>query len=431
MQLSLENASERRLLLTVSSVIAAILIFQAIEIWVANRRIQSGRLDLMERGAALLPGNGEAWDRIGRFWQFDFANPDSSMAVQAYQRAVRDDPSSSFYWMDLASAYEDIGNLTRAQEAFQRAEAVYPISALVAWNYGNFLVRREDYSEGYKKIQKAVLTDKKLLPLAISRTWRSSGDVSVLLNDALPPTADAYLQALNFFTSINQADSALTVWQRLVALGKPLVLSDTFAFLDKLIALDRSDDALRVWREALAEAGVGGAKPTNESLIWNGDFSRDFANGGLGWRWNSPLGVAAAFDSPLPSKAGRSLRLDFSGGSNLALDVPAQFVPVQPSHAYRFHAYLRTDEITTDSGIRFLVVDPNHANAVNLLTDNLTGTHAWAPVDADLASGPGTHFLLVRLVRNPSRMFDNKIAGTAWLADISLVPSSQTGRTSP
>jgi hypothetical protein len=52
-------------------------------------------------------------------------------------------------------------------------------------------------------------------------------------------------------------------------------------------------------------------------LIWNGDFSRDFGNGGLDWRWNAPLGVAASFDSPPPSKAGRSLRLDFSGGLKL------------------------------------------------------------------------------------------------------------------
>jgi len=386
---------------------------------------------LMERGAALLPGNGEAWDRIGRFWQFDFASPDSSKAVQAYLRAVRDDPNSSFYWMDLASGYEDVGDFARARQAFERAQSVYPISALVAWNYGNFLVRRGDDTQGYKKIREAVQSDKKLTPLAISRTWRSSDDVNSLLNGALPATADAYLQALNFFTSINRVDAALTVWNRLVALGQPVPLPETLAFLDKLIASDASSQALQVWRQALRLAGAPESEPKNGSLIRNGDFARDFANGGLDWRWASPFGVEAAFDAPPPSRSGRSLRLNFGGGANLALAAPAQFVPVEPNHTYHFHAYMRSAEITTDQGVHFSVLDPHHASAVNLTTEDFTGSHPWTAIDEELTSGPESHFLLVRLVREPSRLFDSKIAGTSWIADISLTPKSGSAPSAP
>ena len=419
MQLSLEDARERRLPLAISLLIAAIVIFQASEIWIANRRIQSGRIGSMERGAALLPGNGEAWDRIGRFWQFDFENPDSAKAVKAYQRAVLDNPNSSFYWMDLASAYEDTGDLARARQSFQQAQAVYPLSAMVAWNYGNFLVRREDYSEGYRKIREAVQTDKKLTPLAISRTWRSSEDVNVLLDQALPATTDAYLQALDFFTAIGRVDAGLIAWKRLVAMGKPAALSDSFPFLNKLIATDHSADALQTWRQALVMAGISNETRNNHSLVWNGSFANDLLNGGLGWRWNSLLGADASFDAAPPSRAGRSLRLDFSGGSNLALEAPAQYVPVLPNQTYHFHAYLRTDQITTDQGVQFSLIDPNHAGAVNLLTDNFTGSHAWAPIDADVTSGAQTHFLLIRLLRQPSRLFDNKLGGTAWIGNIS------------
>ena len=295
MQLSLEGSGERWALLGLSSAICAILIFQASESWIADRRMRSGKLALIERGAELQPGNGEAWDRVGRFWQLDFTNPDSSMAVKAYERAVRDDPNSSYYWMDLASAYEEMGDAARAQEAFERAEAVYPASALVEWNYGNFLVRRRDYSAGYRRIQRAVATDKGLLPLAISRTWRSSEDVNVLLDEALPATPDAYLQAVDFLTSNNQPDAAVVVWKRLMGLGKPLPLPATFPFLDTLIGLDRPEDVLHAWREALASAGLSGEVGAGESLIWNGDFSRDLANGGLDWRWSAPLGAAAYF----------------------------------------------------------------------------------------------------------------------------------------
>ena len=374
MQLSLEGSGERWALLSLSSALCAMLIFQASESWIADRRMRSGNLALIERGAELQPGNGEAWDRVGRFWQLDFTNPDSSMAVKAYERAVRDDPNSSYYWMDLASAYEEMGDVKRAQEAFERAEAVYPASALVEWNYGNFLVRRRDYAEGYRRIQKAVATDRGLLPLAISRTLRSSEDVNVLLDEALPATPDAYLQALDFLTSNNQPDAAVAVWKRLMALGKPLPLPATFPFLDTLIGLDRPEDALRAWQEALASAGLSGAAGSGESLIRNGDFSRDLANGGLDWRWSAPLGTAASFDSAPPGVTGRAFRLDFSGGMNIDLEEPAEFVPVQPGRSYHFRAYLRTDEITSDRGVQFHLTDPNHRDAVNVLTDNFTGT---------------------------------------------------------
>lgn len=425
MQLSLGDLLERRLLVTVSTALAAVVIFQATEVCVANRRIQSGQLASIQRGAALLPGNGEAWDRVGRFWQFNFANPDPATAVTAYEKAVRDDPNSSYYWMDLAGAYEDVGDLARARKAFERAEVVYPASSSVAWSYGNFLVRRQDYSAGYQKIRRALAVDKGLIPLAISRTWRSSEDVNVLLDEALPPTTDAYFQALRFLTAINRIDEALAVWKRLVSLGQPLALSDSFSFLDALIGSDRSDDAVRVWGEALARAGITNGETANRSFVWNGDFSRDFANGGLDWRWTSPVGAAASFDSSPPSKSGRSLRLDFSGGLNLALDSPIQFVPVQPSAPYRFHAYLRTDGITTDRGVQISVFDPNHAGAVNVLTDNFTGSHPWSAVEMDFTTGPETHFLAIRVVRMPSRMFENKLGGSALIADVSLLRSGK------
>ena len=103
---------------------------------------------------------------------------------------------------------------------------------------------------------------------------------------------------------------------------------------------------------------------------------------------------------------------------------PAQFVAVEPGRTYRFHARMRTEGITTESGLRFLVFDPHRPAAEKLLTENLTGSHPWTAVEGDIAAGPETHFLCIRLNRDPSRLFDNKLSGTAWLADISLAPAT-------
>jgi tetratricopeptide (TPR) repeat protein len=358
-------------------------------------------------------------------------NADPLQELADYQRAVQDDPLSAIYWMNLAGAYEANGDLGSAQNAFERARSVYPLSAEVAWNYGNFLLRQGKEEEGYAEIHHAVQSDPSLLALAISRVWRSSHDVNVLLDQVLPANVDAYIQALDFFASIRQSDAARSVWRRLISLGQLVALPRTFPFLDELISDDRAADAKQVWIEALTAAGLPHDEPLNHSLVWDGGFSHDFDNGGLGWRWNSSPGASIDFDTAPPSYGVRTVRLDFGGGNNLEITQPMQYVPVEPSHAYHFHAYMRTAEITTESGMRFSIVDPNHNNAVNALTENFTGSHPWTATDVELTTGPDTHFLLVRLLRFGSRLFDNKLSGTVWIADASLVSAEFQGNPSP
>ena len=424
MELPLGNSNARWALLLGSVLISSVVIVQAARIWLANDLLDSRDLNSIERGARLLPVDADAWDRLGRFQQWDFANSDLSAAVLDYQTAVREEPQSSYYWMDLASAYEQAGDITQATEAYQRAEAVYPISAEVAWHYGNFLLRQQEDAEAMKEIQRAVRTDPSLLPLAISRVWLSSHDVNKLIDQVLPARPDAYFQALDFFESTRDPDSGLVVWGELLSLGKPFPLSRSFAFLDELIGADRAEDAERVWNQAFQAAGLA-QRPSDSSLINDGGFTQSFPNGGLGWRWEAPLGVSIDFDSPPIPNGTRSVRLDFGGGSNTDLGAPFQFVPVEPNRTYHFQGYLKTDHITTESGLRFSIIDPHHPGAVNVVTDNLTGSHPWAVAEADVSTPAETHFLVVRLYRSPSRLFENKLGGSVWMAEVSLVPAQK------
>jgi hypothetical protein len=237
----------------------------------------------------------------------------------------------------------------------------------------------------------------------------------------LPANQEAYLAALDFFASIHEADAGLAAWHRLIALGKPLSLRRVSAFFDDLIGEDRADDARIAWREALAAAGAPHTEPANHNLIWNGNFAQDFTGEGLGWRWTGAMTDAEMEFDPEPGPNGsRAVRIDFSGGTNLAVQEPAQYVPVEPGQNYHFHAYIRTQAITTESGMRFSLTDPNHGNALNVMTADFTGSHAWTGAETDFSAGPDTHFVLARLFRSPSRLFENKLEGTVWIADVAL-----------
>jgi hypothetical protein len=181
-----------------------------------------------------------------------------------------------------------------------------------------------------------------------------------------------------------------------------------------------------VWADALTISGLNHDEPLRHSLIWNGDFAQEFIGGGLGWRWHTPIGADFAFDTVPQTYGVRSAQIFFGGGSNPEIQEPKQYVAVEPNRSYRFHAYMKTESITTEMGMRFSITDPNHYNAVRVRTENLTGSHPWTATDVDVATGPQTHFLLVQLLRESSRMFDNKLSGTLWIADVSLIPAESS-----
>jgi tetratricopeptide (TPR) repeat protein len=210
-----EKPRSRKIVLLVSFIAATILTFQAIRIWVADYRVHSNRIDQMERSVALEPENAAAWDRLGRAKETDFVNPDPAGAVADFEKAVALVPLSATYWTDLASAYESIGNIPLAREAFSRARAAYPASAQVAWSYGNFLLRQGDDASGFAQINHAVQVDPSLAMPAVSQAWHKTQDGNVLLNQVLPATQDAYFQAIDFMAANGQPAAALVIWGRL------------------------------------------------------------------------------------------------------------------------------------------------------------------------------------------------------------------------
>jgi hypothetical protein len=119
------------------------------------------------------------------------------------------------------------------------------------------------------------------------------------------------------------------------------------------------------------------------------------------------------------------LRVTFDGSANLDFSHLVQFVPVHSQTRYRFVAYLRTEDLSTDSGVRFWIFDPRRPADLSILTPNTVGTQAWTLTEADFTTGPRTHLVEIVLLRLRSQKFDNKIQGTVWVDDVSLTPISQ------
>lgn len=399
--------------------ISLMTMYGAAKLFTAWHMGRSRELSVKIRGAEL-EGNAEAWDRLGEAFAADFENAEPRRAEHFYKQAVELDPYSARYWMDLAAVYEQQGDISSSKSAYQQAQEEYPISADVAWRFGNFLMRNGYEAGGLEQIHRAVTTDVKLAPLAISLVWNFEPNVPLLLR-TLPSTRGLYVEALDFLAAKRQDDAALQVWKQIVAFpeGSNPSLSVSFPLIDELIASDRALDAQRVWKEALALAVWPVKEPALDSMIWNGGFEEPMANGGLDWRFQQGPGDYISVDTNVRHSGSRSLRVDFTGGVNLDFAGVWQFVPVDPGTTYSFRCFMQTRSISTESGMMFEILDPNDRQ-VNLHSAGLTGTNPWTPVDLRFTTGSQTHFLEIRLRRFRSRLFDNKLSGTVWVDDVTL-----------
>jgi cytochrome c-type biogenesis protein CcmH/NrfG len=431
MKIPLEGARERWSFFVGIVLIAGGLAFLAGKVWLAAHWDASSDPDRMLRAASLEPTNADYWDRLGFYEKWNFGRRDLRRAIVYDERATKANPRSDTYWMDLADAYEAVGQPARALEAFNRAQSVHPISSDVAWRYGNFLLRQRDYSEAFAELRRALITDPSLTVEAISECSKVSDDLPRMLTEVLPNQNAYYLMALDYFLAQHQMDAAITVWDQLLILKPSAKMAEVVPLINELIGQQRVEDALRVWRQALGATDWPQDEREDRSQVFNGGFEHDLLNGGFDWREDPVSGAAFSSDSEVVHAGRRALRITFDGTTNLDFQNLWQFSPVEPHHRYHFAAYLRLEGISTDSGIRFEINDSFHHAALQILSPDLVGSHPWSLVEADVVTGPQTRLLTIALRRVPSWKFDNKLSGTVWVDDVSLVPVSEEIEESP
>jgi hypothetical protein len=407
--------------LLVCALVVTLFTYEAIRLELAEHWIWSDNLAKMQRAVQFEPGYAEYWDRVGRFVQFGLDEQDLVNAEQDYEKAVQISPMTARYWIDLAVAHENLGDLAKARHEFGIALQAYPDSAEVRWEYANFLLRQGQQTEALGEMRAAVQSDDTLLPLAINRAWRATRNANEMADAILPRTAVAYIEAIDFFGSEDNVDAGLLIWKRLADSHQPFEIEKLFGFFDATIRDGRGIDGKRMWLEALRACGLPHDPPADGSVVWNGGFEYDMLNGGYDWRLPPAMGVTADYDSIIFHGGKRSVRLDFGGGNNTDLAEPLEFVGVEPGKTYHFAGFLRTEGVTTESGVRFALFDPQRVDSVHAETEGLTGTVPWTELSTDIVAGPQTQVLQVELRRPPSRLFENKLGGTVWIDDVSLV----------
>lgn len=431
MILRLSTSAERASLVAVALLLAAFLSYFSIRNARAAHLIALETPEAFSRAVQLEPGNARTWFLIGHYWLYSLEDPDVPRAIRAFQTSLALDPHSADTWLDLAAAYESQSARPAARDAFRNAKQAYPVSAEVAWRYGNFLLRQGEQDAAFAEIRHAVEVDPKRAAEAFSRCMRIHPRLSDILDRVLPPSRGVYLDVISDLLADNNIPDALVVWSQLAALRPQLTLRDVFPLVGALMQRGQVNLARQIWDQTAVFAGLTHLDDPPGSLVWDGGFESGVSDAGFAWRIPPLTGGVQTFRDASEKHSGKySLRLTFDGKHNVNFLDVCQYVPVDPSTTYRFSSWVLTRSITTDQGIRFhLNPIPSSGSSVPVSTPDLRGTQAWTKIELLWTSSNDVHGLQICLQRNATDNSDNRIQGTAWIDDVALTPEpSETSK---
>ena len=425
MILRLSNPAQRGMLVVIAFLVAVLLSYSGIRNARAERFAGLQTLKGFERATQLEPGHARNWYLLGRYWQFDLDDSNAQQAIRAYKIAASIDPRSAENWLGLGSSYESLGDFAAARDAFLRARKAYPLSAEASWQYGNFLLRQGELESAFAEMRRAVEADPKRGAEAFSRALRAEPDVDRILDRVLPPIRDVYVDVIWDQITDRHTENALKVWDRLAAIHPNLPIQDVFVLVGDLHANKRIVEARRVWDQAVVFAGMADLQGPAGSVLWDGGFESGITGGGFSWIIPENFhGVQISRDAAEKHSGNHSLRLTFDGKSNVNFTGVCHYVPVRPSTSYRFSAWVRTRELTSDQGIRFQLHSLGVQDSSVVVTPDVHGSQPWTQIRIPYVSGNDVLELQVCLLRFPSDREGNKIQGTAWVDDVALVPES-------
>jgi len=343
-------------------------------------------------------------------------------ATALFARATELEPRKAALWLDLALAEDEAGNLIESERDFLRARDLFPRSPAVNYSLGAFYLRQGRSEEALAALQIAIEGDAEVRPDAFGLVAGAGLPANGVLAKMAPADHDILLAYLDSLAAEGALDDAALVWNRLHELG-PVQPAEAFQYVQALITAQRASEARAVWAD-VAPAGAISSTRNTGNLIYNGSFESPILEGGLDWHVLAVPGAYVELDSSVVHEGTQSLRIDFDPPGNIAYHHVLQFVPVEPDTEYEFSAYFRAKGVLSDSGPRFELTDEANPQRLDILTSDVRETTPWTEVRSTFRTSPQTHILIVSIVRLASQSFDDRIGGTVWVDDVSLVRAS-------
>ncbi len=377
----------------------------------------------VETGRLLDPLNAEIHYRMGQqsLYGSDIRSAD---AVGALRRATDLQPRVPRYWSALGRMCLAAGEERCAQSSFETAAAIAPLAPQRHRELATFYLLAGDSSKAIRELRLLLELSPTEADEIVGQFIRVETPEAVW-RGALEPHRDVRvrLALVNALAAAERFEEAERWWR--VAATRDVTLRDVIRYLRALEDHGRYRYLAAIWSD-LQNSGVLQGADAGQ-VVYNGGFERPPQ--GIGFDWHivsQQFAVIGVEDGGRSGKA--SLNLRFTVPNNQEYLLAYQVVPVKPNSSYSVAGWIRSEGMTSDSGVRIRVTALDcAADCVLAQSADVKGTSEWRQVDADFTTGREAEFVKVCIVRGKSRTFPADVTGVGWVDDVSMQPDERRG----
>ncbi len=399
-------------------IISLIVAYQIVAIWrgFTLYQLNPSRENLFQ-AIKISPSNPDPYYRLALFYQWDLQNCDLNKSIQYFEKAIERNPFEQQHWINLARALHRSGQKEASEKAIENAVKVFPTGYQGRWVGGNLLLQQGEIEKAISHFTYLLLNYPEQTGLIYDLLTKAIEDKDILFDKVVPKDPSSIMRYLNFLYEARDKESAKRVWAKKSSYGLRPDQKETVRYIDFLIGQGGLQDAHQAWIAMLREMGF--PTPEDGNLITNGGFEKkDTLGTGFDWRIGKVEGAEVSIDSSTAFEGKASLRIDFNGKENVDFHHLYQYVAWQPNKEYRLKLHMRTQGVTTKSGVKVEVL--GLGVGFHQTSESLTGDNDWKELAITFRAPINSQGGIVRLRREKTQKFDRFIAGRVWVDNVSL-----------
>jgi hypothetical protein len=373
------------------------------------------------KAVRISPSNPEPYYRLGLFYQWDIRHIDLEASARSFRKAIERNPLEQEYWLQLAKVLQRMGESTVSQRAVENAIRIFPTGYRGRWMAANLFLQQGDLEKALPHFSYILAYYPNQSSPVYDVLEKAVGDSDFVLEQIVPKDLSSFRQYLSYLYGMGDQEAVRKAWAKRVSLGFQANREETVRYIEFLISQGEINEAFLAWTARVQEEGL--ATLSESDLITNGDFGKDgILGGGFDWKIEKASGTEISFDPSVTFEGKRSLRIVFTGKENVDFHHVYQCVPLKANTEYVLSANMKTQAVTTKSGLKIEVLGVGQA--FQKASENLTGDNEWRKVIVSFRTPPSCQGGWVRVRRERTDKFDRYITGTLWIDHVSLTEKS-------
>ncbi|MGO8786119.1 MAG: tetratricopeptide repeat protein [Terriglobia bacterium] len=404
---------------------SAWLSYKAILVAHVSYQVNTVSIPDIQKAISQDPDNADLIHNLGVVYASSPTDSNASESVKILRKALALNPRRWDYWADLGKSCDFAGDTACSDRAFDRALALNPMAPSMQWAQGNHFLLTNRAEKAFPYFRRLLKMDSTYFEPTLRLCMRATRDPQIIYAEVIPHDAGDAAGRFNFLmflTSISDYENAMGIWGQMISgPDRSPDLSMVKPFLDFLIDQNRIQDASAVWTD-LQHAGAipPGPSAASTSLLYHGAFEEPLLNAGFDWRISDSADLEFDFADPSAYKGAKCLRIEFALGRNADYDLLSQVVLTKPGTRYQLLSYVRSYNLTSESGPRWRVTELGCEGCGTQTSDSTVGTTSWHPVEVGFTTHPQTQAVRISFWRPPDQTYHRDITGTVWLDGVTL-----------